>query len=76
MSDNSFSTTFGPSTPGMLNLVAGETHGATPANIPDTVVGGTVIGDPDGSYDDCSGSTTINMTGTNVGDLLNAKGVT
>jgi len=25
MSDNSFSTTFGPSTPGLLNLVAGNT---------------------------------------------------
>ena len=30
MSDNSFDTTFGPSTPGALNLVAGNTHGATP----------------------------------------------
>ena len=29
MSDNSFSTTFGPSTPGALNLVPGQTHGAT-----------------------------------------------
>ena len=29
MSDNSFSTTFGPSTPGALNLIAGQTHGAT-----------------------------------------------
>jgi phospholipase C len=76
MSDNSFSSTFGPSTPGMLNLIAGETHGATPANIPDTIVDGTVIGDPDGAYDYCSGSTKINMTGTNIGDLLNAKGVT
>ncbi len=30
MSDNSFDTTFGPSTPGALNLIAGNTHGATP----------------------------------------------
>lgn len=29
MSDNHFSTTFGPSTPGALNLVSGQTHGAT-----------------------------------------------
>ena len=29
MSDNSYSTTFGPSTPGALNLVSGQTHGAT-----------------------------------------------
>ncbi len=28
MSDNSFGTTFGPSTPGALNLVSGQTHGA------------------------------------------------
>ena len=29
MSDNSFGTTFGPSSPGAINLVAGQTHGAT-----------------------------------------------
>src|SRR5262245_42506855 len=28
MSDNSYSTTFGPSTPGAINLIAGQTHGA------------------------------------------------
>ena len=28
MNDNSYSTTFGPSTPGALNLIAGQTHGA------------------------------------------------
>ena len=28
MSDHSFSTMFGPSTPGALNLIAGQTHGA------------------------------------------------
>ena len=27
MSDNSFGTTFGPSTPGALNLISGQTHG-------------------------------------------------
>jgi len=76
MSDNSYNTQFGPSSPGMLNLISGETHGATPANIVDEVVNGTVIGDPDGGHDDCSGATVVNMTGKNVGDLLNAKGVT
>ena len=30
MSDNSFGTTFGPSTPGALNLVSGQTHGDDP----------------------------------------------
>ena len=51
MSDNFFGTTFGPSTPGALNLVSGQTHGATPTNITnnitDDVANGTVIGDPD-----------------------------
>lgn len=76
MSDNSYGTTFGPSTPGHLNLVSGQTHGATPAVIPDTVANGTVIGDPDPTYDACSGTTTVAMSGTNVGDLLNAKNIT
>src|SRR6202171_5726791 len=40
MSDNSFSDTFGPSTPGALNLVAGQTHGATPPTIPGNVSNG------------------------------------
>jgi phospholipase C len=31
ISDNSFSTTYGPSTPGAINLVAGNTHGVTGA---------------------------------------------
>ena len=37
MSDNHFSTTLGPSTPGALNLVSGQTHGVkeyTPAGLP------------------------------------------
>src|SRR5207245_4188748 len=32
MSDNSFSTTFGPSTPGLLNLVVGNTFEGTITN--------------------------------------------
>ena len=46
MSDNSFSDTFGPSTPGALNLISGQTHGATPATLPGSVSNGSVIGDP------------------------------
>ena len=30
MSDNFFGTTFGSSTPGHINLISGQTHGATP----------------------------------------------
>ncbi|NEM90244.1 alkaline phosphatase family protein [Galbitalea soli] len=100
MSDNSYGTTFGPSTPGALNLVSGQTHGGIALNpstgayqassyaiqSPDPVTHiGTVTADPDPFYDDCSNSdhnpaknanSTVAMTGTNIGDLLNAKHVT
>jgi phospholipase C len=96
MSDNSFGTTFGPSTPGALNLVSGQTHGAhavdptTGATVSDSyaVVSpnaqgvGTVINDPDPAYDDCSDKnrTSTNnlaaLSGRNIGDLLNDRGVT
>ena len=82
MSDNSFGTTFGPSTPGAVNLIAGQTHGATvTAGSPTgNVSAGSVIGDPrpDPSLDDCTLApprTYISMTGKNVGDLLNAKNI-
>lgn len=76
MSDNSYSTGYGPSTPGVLNLVSGQTHGAKPTNIAGVTVNGTAIGDDDPTGDDCGKGTTFNMTGKNVGDLLNAKNVT
>ncbi len=88
MSDNSFSTTFGPSTPGALNLISGQTHGAIstePAMDTYGVVStdingiGTVINDPDPTYDDCSTTKypTVSMTDNkNIGNLLNARGVT
>jgi phospholipase C len=83
MSDNSFSDTFGPSTPGALNLVAGQTHGATPAAIPGgNVNNGSVIGDPRPFLDQCwktnaatRAATTVTMSGRNVGDLLNAHSI-
>jgi phospholipase C len=84
MSDNSFSTTFGPSTPGALNLVSGQTHRATVtagSAAGNVGSGGSVIGDPrpDPSLDDCTLApprTYISMTGKNAGDLLNAKNIT
>ena len=83
MSDNSFGTTFGPSTPGVLNLIAGQTHGAavTAGSAAGNVSAGSVIGDPrpDPSLDDCTLApprTYISMSGKNVGDLLNAKNIT
>jgi phospholipase C len=76
MSDAFFGSTFGPSTPGALNLVAGQTHGAIPAANPDEVANGTVIGDPDPALDDCSGQPAVTVTGRNVGDLMSAHGIT
>ena len=85
MSDNSFGTTFGPSTPGLMNLVSGQTNGvATTLNgAGDEVAGGsdgslTVIGDPDPIGDVCSNPTRnqVTMSSKNIGDLLSAAGVT
>ncbi len=82
MSDNSFGTTFGPSTPGALNLIAGTTYGAkiitgsSPKVVATNGSGiGTLVGDLDPAGDPCSGGTTISMSGANIGDLLNAKGI-
>jgi phospholipase C len=84
MSDNSYSTTFGPSTPGAINLISGQTNGtATTQNgTGNEVTGGagslTVIGDPDPIGDVCSNPTRnqVQMKGKNVGDLLNAANIT
>src|SRR5215469_5854231 len=80
MNQNFFSTTFGPSTPGALNLIAGNTNPYDPAHtigdISRDVAGNSVIGDPDPFYDDCGSPEQLAVLGTNVGDLLNAKAVT
>ncbi len=85
MSDNSYSTTFGPSTPGVMNLVSGQTNGVVKiANgTGDEVSGGsdgslTVIGDPDPVGDVCSNPTRnqVTMGSKNIGDLLTAGGIT
>src|SRR5260370_25270799 len=75
MSDNSFNTTFGPSTPGALNLVSGQTHGSDVDIAGDTILG-SVIGDPQPRLDDCSTREVVAMNRTNVGDLPNSKGIT
>jgi phospholipase C len=84
MSDNSFNTTFGPSTPGALNLISGNTNpvdkavnGATTTaeTVPDGKGGFTVIGDPQPYYDDCSTRDAVSLSGRNVGDNLNAAGI-
>jgi phospholipase C len=84
MSDNFFDTTFGPSTPGALNLISGDTGGvgqmingaATDGDtVPDGVGGTTLISDAQPYYDDCSTRDAVTLTGQNIGDLLNAKGL-
>jgi phospholipase C len=81
LNDHSFGTTFGPSTPGAINLVSGQTNGVidtdnSGATVADGQGGLTDNGDADPTGDICSGSGTINMTGKNIGDILNAANVT
>lgn len=82
MSDNSYSTNFGPSTVGAINLISGQTNGVvnytggTGAFVGDGNGGYSVIGDPDPYGDVCSGSETAQMGSKNIGDLLNAAGIT
>ena len=90
MSDNFYDTEFGPSTPGALDLISGQTFGGTALNAagqvtsdpsvigsPDSAGTGTVYADGDPFYDGCSNHSgpTVSMSGPNIGDLLNAKGV-
>ncbi|MGA2741513.1 MAG: alkaline phosphatase family protein [Bryobacteraceae bacterium] len=83
MSDNSYGTTFGPSTVGAVNLVSGQNNGVignlngTGALIEDGSGGLTNIGDADPAGDVCSTSTgeVFSLSGTSIGDLLNAAGV-
>ena len=85
MSDNSYGTTFGPSTPGLLNLVSGQTNGVTATlnGTSNEVSGGSdgslsVVGDPDPIGDVCSNPTRnqVTMGSQNIGDLLSAANVT
>jgi phospholipase C len=92
MSDNSFSTTFGPSSPGAINLVSGNTGGVDmshTANNPSVATAAKpnadVTADGQGGYsltsdaqpywDDCSTRDAVAMSGANIGDKLNAAGV-
>jgi phospholipase C len=96
MSDNSFSPTFGPSSPGAVNLVSGDTGGvglqstkppassavsvatasAPNADITADVKGGfSLTSDAQPYFDDCSTRDAVSLSGRNVGDLLNAAGL-
>ena len=86
MSDNSFNSVYGPSSPGAINLISGQTHGIyavdpiTGAKVTDayTVVSpdangiGTMINDPDPAYDDCSDK---NHTATSALGVMTGKNV-
>jgi phospholipase C len=99
MNDNSFDAIFGPSTPGAINLISGQTLGGTvhfgtgsTASYPNSGSPVADIGDYDAYLDDCGNDKggTVTTTSTlemnsdataatgnkNIGDLLNAAGVT
>lgn len=97
LNDNHYTTQFGPSTPGALNLISGQANGfAATKNVVDgsgnllhgtheafgdaahLVSNLTEIGDGDPIGDVCSNPNIdqVTMAGRNIGDLLNAKGIT
>ena len=97
LNDNNYTTQFGPSTPGAINLISGQANGvAATLNVFDgsgNLLHGTheafgdaahihsnitEIGDGDPLQDVCSNPTLdqVTMAGKNIGDLLNAKGIT
>jgi phospholipase C len=84
MNDNSYGTTFGPSTIGAINLISGQTNNVSDQTnasgdvVEDSGGGYTLISDADPIGDVCSTTTgaTVQLTGINIGDLLNEKGIT
>jgi phospholipase C len=91
MSDNAFTDTYGPSTPGMLNVSSGQTNGlaiVATTKKPSTLAsvsyyindgqgGLTVINDVDPGHDVCSNpKDQAMMEGQTIGDLLNKDSIT
>jgi phospholipase C len=83
LNDHSFGSTFGPSTPGAINLASGQTNGViNPLNVASSIVadgqgGFSDINDADPTGDVCSStSANFSMSGKNIGDLLNAANIT
>jgi phospholipase C len=80
MSDNAYSDAYGPSTPGALEVVSGQTNGMRIVKsskrsyyIDDGQGGYTMIIDVDPDADVCSvPNDRVMMTGKNIGDLLSA----
>jgi phospholipase C len=77
MSDNAWADQFGPSTPGAVNMFAGQTNGFVQTKgsgslLADGSGGFTLTGDIDPSGDTCSSKTSQAMSNAkNIGDLLN-----
>jgi phospholipase C len=89
LNDNFYDTQFGPSSPGAINVISGDTTGAvSEGGSSSSVINGTLNGDIDPYFDECSnssatpsgpgeaGGTTAELTGKNIGDLLNTKDLT
>jgi len=84
LNDNTYTSTFGPSTPGALEVISGQTNGVTATlNGPSSAVvsdgngGLTAISDADPLNDVCSGTGRFQyqLGGQNIGDLLNAVNI-
>ncbi len=83
MSDNAYTDQYGPSTPGALNLISGQTNGMKLVlsnykayYVDDGQGGKTMISDVDPAHDICSDTlNAVSMTGKNIGDLLSAANV-
>jgi phospholipase C len=88
LNDNFYGTQFGPSSPGAVNLISGQTNGINQASvanpnssdeIADGQGGYTLNGDSDPLNDTCAGSSKMQMNFTpanvNVGNLLNTAGL-
>jgi phospholipase C len=78
MSDNFFDTEFGTTVMGHLNVISGQTHTTSVTTIKSKVANGSVIANVEAGFDDCvttATGTPVQMTSANIGDLLNAKGV-
>jgi phospholipase C len=86
MNDNSYGTGFGPSTPGAINLISGNTNGAINLSgaphdasgdvVADGMGGLSLISDAQPKGDSCTSRDSLQLSGKNVGDLLNTAGVT
>lgn len=72
MSDNTYGTEFGSTLLGHINLISGDTSGVSE----DAVGGGSLIANIDAVGDDCGKPAVTSLTGKNLGDALNDKGIT